>query len=151
VHSFGFVGDPFVPRLSLIVPFQREESALETTLISVLESRDRDVELIVVHSGDYPDPYELARDEAVVLETEQGASLAERLNLAVRTARAPIVQVGLPGTALEASWSDDGLSRFDDDATLAVSWPIRDASNDRVVFGMSSEQLPHRGMAFTTD
>jgi len=151
VHSIGFVGDPFVPRLSLIVPFQRDESALETTLISVLESRDRDVELIIVHSGDYEDPYELAHDEAVVLETEQGSSLSERLNLAARTACSPIVQVVLPGTTLEASWSDEGLSWFDDDATHAVSLPIRDASTDRVVFGMNAEQLPHRGMAFSTD
>lgn len=138
---------PFVPRLSLIVPFQRNESALETTLVSILESRTSQDELIIVHAGDYEDPYELSRDEAVVLETEQNSSLAERLNLAVRTACSPIVQVVLPGTILEPDWSEEGLSILDDISVHSVSLAIRDAAAERIIYGFDETQLPHRRLA----
>jgi hypothetical protein len=142
---------PFVPRLSLIVPFQRDESALETTLVSVLESRTSDEELIIVHAGDYDDPYELARDEAIVLETEGSTSLAERLNLAVRTACSPIVQVVMPGTTLEPGWSDEAVGLFEDPSIHAVSLAMRDALSDRVVYGVDADQLPHHRMALEAD
>jgi hypothetical protein len=140
-----------VPRLSLIVPFQRNESALETTLVSILETRSREEELIIVHAGDYDDPYELARDEAVVLETEQRASLAERLNLAVRTACSPVVQVVLPGTKLDVGWSDEGLRHFEDGSMHVVSLAVRDNAEDRTVYGLDQDQLPHRRMATVAD
>lgn len=140
-----------MPRLSLIVPFQRDESALETTLVSILESRTSADELIIVHAGDYEDPYDLSRDEAVVLENDANTSLAERLNLAVRTSCSPVVQVVLPGTTLGTGWSDDGLGLLDDPSIHAVSLPIRDMLTDRVVFGLDEDQLPHHRMATEPD
>lgn len=140
-----------MPRLSLIVPFQQDESALESTLVSVLETRTRDEELIIVHAGDYDDPYQLARDEAVVLETEQSSLFAERLNLAVRAACSPVVQVVLPGTTLESGWSEEGLSLLEDDSLHAVALAVRDTSIDRTVYGLDETQLPHRRMAVDSD
>lgn len=141
----------FVPRLSLIVPFQRDEAALETTLVSVLESRTSEDELIIVHAGDYDDPYQLAGDEAVVLETEGGSSLAVRLNLAARASCSPLVQVVLPGTKFEPGWCDEGLESLEDGSVHAVAMPVVDPSTQRVAYGLDQEALPHRRIAFQSD
>ena len=47
-----------VPRLSIIIP-HRNDQLLEETILSVLENRPRDCEIIVAHDGSYCDPYQL--------------------------------------------------------------------------------------------
>ncbi len=44
------------PRLSIIVPYCRDEAAFETTLVSVLENRPNQCEVLVPHDGSYQDP-----------------------------------------------------------------------------------------------
>ena len=103
-----------MPRLSLIVPFQCDSQALENTLVSVLEVRAADDELIIVHRGEYQDPYGLSGDEATVVETAASSSLAEQLNAAYRHATGEVIQVVVPGTILESDWCDDALVAFDE-------------------------------------
>jgi hypothetical protein len=140
-----------VPRLSLIVPFQRDATALETTVVSILESRTQQDELILVHDGDYDDPYQLASDEAVVLETERGSSLAEQLNLAVRAACSPVVQVVLPGTTVEAGWCDEAIQVLEDTDVHTVSLSYVDTDAGHGVFGIDEAHLPHRQLATCED
>jgi hypothetical protein len=135
----------------LIVPFQRDAAALETTVVSILESRTQEDELIIVHDGDYDDPYQLACDEAVVLETERGASLAEQLNLAVRAACSPAVQVLLPGTTLQAGWCDQAMEVLEDSDVHAVSMAYFDTDARHVVFGIDQAHIPHRQVATSAD
>ncbi len=135
-----------MPRLSIIVPFQRDEKALDATLLSILEERSESDELIIVHSGDYLDPYQLGSDEAVVIETEQSLCLAEQLNLAARAACSPIVQVLLPGTIVSRGWAESSLRAFEDAFVHAVCVPISH-SGDGVSYGLSSRNLPHRRLA----
>jgi hypothetical protein len=100
--------------LSLIVPFQCDSQALENTLVSVLELRSPDDELLIVHRGEYQDPYGLQGNEAKVLETPASTSLAEQLNIAVQNATGDVLQVVLPGTVLEPDWCVDALAAFDE-------------------------------------
>ena len=103
-----------MPRLSLIVPFQCDSQALENTLVSVLELRSPDDELLIVHRGEYQDPYGLQGNEAKVLETPASSSLAEQLNIAVQNATGDVLQVVLPGAVLEPDWCVDALAAFDE-------------------------------------
>jgi len=136
-----------VPQLSIIVPFQRDEAALESTLLSVLEAKTDDHELILVHSGEYSDPYQLGDDEAVVIETELGLSIADQLNVAAASARSPFVQVLLPGTQVEVGWSDASIERLQDPQVHAVCVPVLDTNSGDRLFGLDGRELPHRRLA----
>lgn len=136
-----------VPRLSLIVPFQCDSQALETTLLSVLEARSSDHELIVVHRGQYQDPYGLGGDEAVVVETASAASLPQQLNTAVETATGDVIQVVLPGTLLEPDWCNDALAAFDQMDIDLIALGVDDSKSKQVQYGFDSDSLPQRCFA----
>lgn len=136
-----------MPQLSIIVPFQRDEAALESTLLSVLEAKTDDHELIIVHSGEYSDPYQLGDDEAVVIETESGRSIAEQLNIAAAAACSPFLQVLLPGTQVEAGWSDASIECMQDPQVHAVCVPVVDSVTGDRNFGLDGRELPHRRLA----
>ncbi len=135
---------PLVPRLSLLVPFVRDPQALEATLLSVLEVRSDDVELLIVHRGEYNDPYGLDGDEATLVETSAKATLAQQLNLATKAASGRIVQVLLPGTLLQPDWADGALEAFDDSDVDVVSLGIRSANQSETTYGFDAQALPHR-------
>lgn len=136
-----------MPQLSIIVPFQRDEAALESTLLSVLEAKTDDHELIIVHSGEYSDPYQLGGDEAVVIETGAGLSIADQLNVAAAAACSPFLQVLLPGTRVDAGWDDASIRCLHDPQLHAVCLPVLDTNSGDRVFGLDGRELPHRRLA----
>jgi hypothetical protein len=134
-----------VPRLSLIVPFQHDNVALEKTLVSILESREADYELLIVHNGAYRDPYQLGNDEAIVVESPHDASLVDQLNLAVGAACAGVIQVLLPDTTVEHGWAFDALELMMQRPDLhAVCMPIEDPNTKVKVVGIDGAAIPHR-------
>lgn len=136
-----------MPRLSLIVPFQCNSQALENTLVSVLEVRSSSDELIIVHRGEYQDPYGLGGDEATVIETPSATSLAEQLNLALEQATGEVVQVVLPGTILESDWCHDALVAFDEMDVDLIALGVKSPASSLVQFGFESDALPQRRYA----
>ena len=138
-----------MPRLSLIVPFQCDSQALENTLVSVLELRSPDDELLIVHRGEYQDPYGLQGNEAKVLETPASSSLAEQLNIAVQNATGDVLQVVLPGAVLEPDWCVDALAAFDeldvDMIALGVSGSgVSGAGASSLQYGFEADLIPQR-------
>lgn len=138
-----------MPRLSLIVPFQCDSQALENTLVSVLELRSPDDELLIVHRGEYQDPYGLQGNEAKVLETPASSSLAEQLNIAVQNATGDVLQVVLPGAVLEPDWCVDALAAFDeldvDMIALGVSGSgVSGAGTSSLQYGFEADLIPQR-------
>ena len=138
-----------MPRLSLIVPFQCDSQALENTLVSVLELRSPEDELLIVHRGEYQDPYGLQGNEAKVLETPASTSLAEQLNIAVQNATGDVLQVVLPGSVLEPDWCVDALAAFDeldvDMIALGVSGSGVSASGaNSLQYGFEADLIPQR-------
>lgn len=131
----------------MIVPFQRDENALESTLLSVLEARTEHDELIIVHGGEYTDPYQLGGDEAVVLESESEASLADQLNLAASVACSPVVQVIQPGIQVRNGWADQSLARMETDRLDYLALPIADSVSGDTIYGLDARELPHRRIA----
>jgi len=133
-----------VPRLSIIVPHLHDDSALELTLLSILENRERDFEILIAHDGQYHDPYALDQDEAILIESESGASFTEQLNLAVASACSPTVQVLLPGCVVKEHWCDEALYLMKDKTVSAVCLPVADVSTNEVYLGLAGDSLPHR-------
>ncbi|GAB5403360.1 MAG: hypothetical protein Aurels2KO_15910 [Aureliella sp.] len=109
-----------VPRLTIIVPHRRSDERLESTLVSVLENRPDDSELIVVHDGSYADDYQIS-DEARLLASEPGASTTQLLNAGVRAAQAPVVAVVLDGVHVLPGWANDVDSVLADEAVACVA------------------------------
>ena len=133
-----------MPRLSIVVPHRHDDSALELTLLSILENRERDFEILIAHDGQYLDPYSLDQDEAILIESESGASFTEQLNLAVASACSPVVQVLLPGCVVEQHWSDEALYLMKDKTVSAVCLPVADVSSNEIYLGLAGDSLPHR-------
>ncbi len=118
-------GSKSVPRLSIVVPFVKNVNRLEKTLLSILENRPRDCEIILVHNGNYEDPYDLGADEVVLIETEEQSSVVGLINEGVFAACSNVISVLLPGDVVEANWERGALSMFQDQSVAAVCMPTR--------------------------
>lgn len=136
-----------VPRLSIIVPHLHDDSGLELTLLSILENRESDFEILIAHNGRYNDPYSLDQEEAILVASDSHASFSEQLNLAVASACSPIIQVLLPGSIVDPHWCDESLYLLNDKTVSAVCQPIGDIVSNDIYVGLSSDSLPHRRIA----
>jgi hypothetical protein len=102
------------------------------TLVSVLQNRPADCEIIVVHTEEYDDPYDL-RSEVRFVAADRGQSIVELINEGLASAAGDVVHIlGCRITATE-SWTEPALERFDDPEVAAVSPLILDASGAKLV------------------
>ena len=136
-----------VPRLSIIVPHLHDDSGLELTLLSVLENRESDFEILIAHNGRYTDPYSLAQDEVILIESDADESFSEQLNLAVASACSPIVQVLLPGSVVDPNWCAEALELMKDKTVSCVCLPVAEVASNDIYFGIAADSLPHRRVA----
>ena len=83
-----------MPRLSIVIPSVADCNLLEDSLVSVLENRPADCEILVVHNRPYDDPYALA-GEVRFLRANSTAGLAECLDIGAAAARPRHPHVGL--------------------------------------------------------
>ena len=140
-----------VPRLSIIVPHISDEAALETTLLSILENRPQATELLVVHTGDYKDPYDLGLDEIQFVEVASGSGLLDLINAAAREASGSILQTVLPGCRVDPDWTVPALAWFQDPTIGSVS-PLMSNFDGKVqtYSGLTSQCLPRRSWSHRT-
>src|SRR5438552_8233728 len=80
-----------VPRLSCVIPAVGTTLDLETTLVSVLEHRPDDCQIIVVVNQPYADPYGLSDEVRFV--AAKGASLSACATLGIQLSDGEIVHV----------------------------------------------------------
>jgi hypothetical protein len=113
------IGRTSVPRLSIIIPFAGDSSRFETTLVSVLESRPRDCEILVPHDGSYEDPYQLS-DEVLFIETSARSSESTLINEALKAACAPVVHVIRCGASVSEGWVEEPLQLLQSSQTSVV-------------------------------
>lgn len=97
-------------RLSILIPFRGATAPLEETLLSVLENRPADCEILVGLCQPYDDPYGLA-DELTFVDLA-GLSTADALNALVRHAQAPVVHVLSCGVTVCEGWTEPALAAF---------------------------------------
>ncbi len=121
-----------MPRLSCVIPAAGSTQDLETTLVSVLEKRPDDCEIIVVLNRSYADPYGL-KDEVRFIEMI-GAGMATCATLGIQISEGEIVHVLAAGIEAADAWVDAALPHFDDPEVASVIPVVRDAARpDRVL------------------
>jgi hypothetical protein len=130
-----------VPRLSCVIPVVGSIEDLETTLVSVLEHRPDDCEIIVVLNRPYADPYGL-EDEIRFVEF-RGAGMAACATLGIQLSRASIVHVLAAGLEVAEGWTAAALPHFADPEIAAVAPVIRDSRNPACVLAAGVRY--HRG------
>ena len=116
------------PRLSIVIP-AADAAALEDTLVSVLENRPADSEIIAALAVPYGDPWNIA-DEVRFVQAPAGTGLAACANLGVAVSRGEVVHVLAAGWRATEGWADAAVARFDDPSVGAVV-PVAVAANDR--------------------
>jgi hypothetical protein len=122
-----------VPRLSIIIPVVGDPRQLDDTLVSVLENRPLNCEIVVVHNQPYHDPYQLS-DEVRFVEAKRGAGMAECLNCGLDVCRSAVVHVLSCDVEVCPGWADAALRHFGNPATAAVAAVVVDSQNrERIV------------------
>lgn len=120
------------PRLSIVIPALGSPDALEATLVSVLQNRPSDCEVVVALDRAYDDPYALG--EEVRFLTARGATtVADALDAVIRLCRAPIVHVLAAGAEVDDGWTDAAVAHFCDDRIAAVAPLVLRSRQDAVV------------------
>ena len=118
-----------VPRLAIVIPAVTDSAQLEETLVSVLENRPDDCEIIVPLGCRYDDPWNIC-EEVRFVPAPRGSGLVSCTNLGLASARAPIVHVLAAGWRATPGWTDAAVARIAaGDATAVV--PLAVAADDR--------------------
>jgi len=103
---------------------------LDDTLLSVLENRPTNCEILVVHNQPYHDPYDLS-DEVRFIEAERGTGMAECVNRGVAASGAPVVHVLACGVEVCPGWAEAALRHFGNPDIAAVGVVVLDRHDRR--------------------
>jgi hypothetical protein len=101
---------------------------MEDSLVSVLQNRPDDCEIIVVLNRAYDDPYDL-QGEVRFVEAARGSRMVDSLNLGVGLSRAAVVHLLTCGVTVTEGWADRAMVHFQDPAVAAVAPLVVDAAN----------------------
>lgn len=119
-----------VPRLSIVITCPGGAAEFEGTLVSVLQNRPADCEVLVVHGEPYDDPYAL--DSEVRFIRGSGAGFVPMANAGLQQATGDVIHmIGCDVTAQEG-WADAALAHFDDEDVAAVSPIVLAGDGQRV-------------------
>ncbi len=132
---------------SIVIPSVSDARRLETTLISLLENRPSDCEIVVPHSGYYDDPYDIA-DEVRLIDVPAARTEVELLAVGWSMCQAPIVHTLAPGATVEAGWMDDALARFQQPEVMAVA-PQSQFSDGDATYGVVADDFGMRAAGTT--
>ncbi len=117
-----------MPRLSCIISVVGSAQGLEATLLSVLEHRPADCEILVVLGAAYDDPYDL-KNELRFLDAPLASDYVACANLGIEASSAPIVHLLAAGMQATEGWADAAMSHFSDPDVAAVTPAVRDAAH----------------------
>jgi hypothetical protein len=113
-------GNYLVPRLSIVIPVLNKLNKLEDTLVSILENRPPNCQIVVVLNEPYADPYQL-HDEVCFVEAAGDADLVKSINFGLTNCHSPIVHILSCGMEVSPGWTDAVLPHFADPEVGAVA------------------------------
>ena len=116
------------PRLSIVIPTPADTAALEETLVSVLENRPDDCEIVVALGCEYSDPWNI-REEVRFVQAPSGSSLVSCTNLGIAASEGAVVHILAAGWRATEGWTDPAMDWLEDDAVAAVV-PLGVAADD---------------------
>jgi hypothetical protein len=119
-----------VLKLSILIA-ACDEALLEASLISVLQNRPADCEIVVMHDESYQDRYDLSGEVRFVLLPAASGEL-DRLNRGVQTCQAPLIHVLRCGAEACDGWADAALPHFADPRVAAVAPLLLAPGGDRI-------------------
>jgi hypothetical protein len=125
-------GKVFVPRLSILIPVLGSVGDLETTLVSVLENRPADCEIIVLLAAPYEDPYAL-EGEVRFVTVSAANDLVATLNRGIEESRGEVVHFLMPGQEVNDGWADFALRHFQDPRIASVAPVLVDSRDQQSV------------------
>ena len=120
-----------MPRLSIVIPCLGGAAEFDGTLVSVLQNRPADCEVLVVHTEPYADPYDLAGE--VEFLPHAGPNLVSLINAGLQQSSGEIVH--LLGCGLQATegWTAAATDHFNDEEVAAVTPLIAEADGQAIV------------------
>lgn len=130
-----------MPRLAIVISALGNIESLEGTLLSVLENRPSDSEIIVALNQAYSDPYDLKSEVRFVEAPAQAAGVA-RINRALAATRAPFVHLLASGCTVTEGWADVALSRFGDRRIASIAPLVLAADDHERIFAAGVEYRP---------
>jgi hypothetical protein len=117
------------PALSIVIPAPSDTTALEETLVSVLENRPPDCEIVVALGCEYGDPWNIG-DEVRFVHAPPGSSLVGCTNLGVAASSAGVVHILAAGWLATEGWTDAAMARLSE-AGIGVVVPVGLSPDDR--------------------
>ena len=116
------------PRLSIVIPAPADPAAVEETLVSVLENRPAESEIIVVLGFEYGDPWNIG-DEVRFIKAPIGSNRVACVNLGLAASRGRVLHVLAAGWRATPFWTDAAVEHFTDERVGAVV-PLELAADD---------------------
>jgi hypothetical protein len=121
------------PALSIVIPAPGDAAALEATLVSVLENRPDDSEVVVATGFDYADPWSIA-SEVRFVPAPPGSGLAACANVGIAASAAAAVHVLAAGWRATPGWTDGPRELLAaDDVTAVVPLVLAADDGDQIV------------------
>lgn len=117
-----------MPRLTILIADTGGAGPLETTLASVLQFRPASCEVVVVHRGNYEDPYGLS-SEVHFIAGPPRANTVDLLNVGIEAARGEIIHLLAPGVEVEDNWTVAAMRYFHDPLVSSVGPVVHDSEN----------------------
>lgn len=133
-----------MPLLSVIIPVLGNPAQMEDSLVSVLEHRPPDCEVVVVLNTRYDDPYDL-KDEVRFVEVSADSRWIDLVNVGVGLSRGTIVQLLPCGVLATADWTREALLHFREPEVALVAPLVIDARNARRVLSAAARYEPRSG------
>ncbi|MGC4005800.1 MAG: glycosyltransferase family 2 protein [Pirellulales bacterium] len=133
-----------MPRISCIVPVLDRVQAMEPTLVSLLENRPRNAEILLVFTGPYDDPYQL-KDEVRFLRAPAESDLLAAINTGIVEAQSPVVHVLDVGATAVPGWADAALECFRDSRVAAVAPALCEPTVHGAVHTLGWSYTPQSG------
>lgn len=116
-------------QLSIIIPATGSQESLDETLVSVLENRPSECEVILVHRESYVDPYDLA-DEVRLVAADDVDEIG-LWNTGLSHCQGRFVHMLRPGMTVGNGWSEPALELFEQDSDIGSVSPCIVASGYR--------------------
>lgn len=107
------------PALSIVIPTVDDTAALEETLVSVLENRPADCEIVVPLGCEYDDPWNI-REEVRFVQAPVGSGLVTCTNLGIASSAGRVLHVLAAGWRATPGWTATAVDHFVDDTVAAV-------------------------------
>ena len=108
-------------RLSIVIPAVGSQQDVDNSLLSVLENRPDDCEIIVVHRPDYVDPYDLSDEVRFVISAAQ--DLVGMVDCGLAASRGEFLHTLHSGIMVETGWADAALEIFQSDRNVGSISP----------------------------